>query len=156
MIYTALRYKKPDAGLVLNGALAGLVGVTAGANQYSYLSAIIIGAVLGVVMILAVGFIDCRLKIDDPVGAISVHGVCGSLGTIAIGLFSVDGGLFTGGGVKLLGIQLLGVVICLAVAGLLGFVTFYSMKKTMGIRVDLAEEKEGLDMAEHGTSAYTQ
>ena len=68
----------------------------------------------------------------------------------------MDGGLFTGGGVKLLGIQLLGVVICLAVAGLLGFVTFYSMKKTMGIRVDLAEEKEGLDMAEHGTSAYTQ
>ena len=144
------------SGLVLNGALAGLVGVTAGANQISYNSAIIIGAVLGIVMILAVSFVDTKLKIDDPVGAISVHGVCGSLGTICIGLFSTDGGLFTGGGFRLLGIQVLGVLICGAVAAALAIITFFTIKKTCGLRVDLSEEKEGLDMSEHGTSAYTQ
>lgn len=154
LLFSTARYKKPDAGLTLNGALAGLVAVTAGASMISYFGAIIIGVVAGIIMIFSVEFFDKVAKIDDPVGAISVHGVCGSLGTIAIGLFATDEGLFYGGGLKLLGVQVLGLVICIVVATILGFITFYLIKKTMGLRIKLSEETEGLDINEHGMSAY--
>jgi Amt family ammonium transporter len=154
LIFSTARYKKPDAGLTLNGALAGLVGVTAGASMISYFGAIIIGVIAGIIMIFSVEFFDKVAKIDDPVGAISVHGVCGSFGTIAIGLFATDGGLFYGGGLKLLGIQVLGVLICGVVAAVLAFITFKLINKTMGLRIKLSEETEGLDINEHGMSAY--
>lgn len=154
LIFSTIKYKKPDAGLTLNGALAGLVGVTAGASMISYFGAMIIGVIAGILMILAVEFIDTKLKIDDPVGAISVHGVCGSLGTILIGLFATDGGLFYGGGFKLLGIQALGVLICGTVAIVLSYISFSIIKKIVGLRVDHNEEVSGLDSIEHGISAY--
>lgn len=154
LIFSTIRYKKPDAGLTLNGALAGLVSVTAGASIISYVGAIAIGVVAGIIMILSVEFIDTKLKIDDPVGAISVHGVCGTLGTIAVGLFSTEGGLFYGKGAKLLGTQVLGVVICGTVVIILSSITFMLIKKFMGLRVGLNEEIDGLDTIEHGISAY--
>lgn len=154
LLFSIVRYKTPDAGLTLNGALAGLVGVTAGASMISYIGAIIIGVCAGIIMILSVSFFDSVLKIDDPVGAISVHGVCGSLGTIAIGLFATDDGLFYGGGFNLLGIQLLGVLICIIASAALSFITFFILKKTMGLKVDQDHEIDGLDCIEHGISAY--
>ena len=154
LIFSSIKYRKPDAGLTLNGALAGLVGITAGASMISYNGALIIGAAVGIIMIYAVELFDIHLKIDDPVGAISVHGVCGSLGTLAIGLFATDGGLFYGGGFKLLGIQALGLAICLATAGILAFITFKALEKTAGLRVHNEEEISGLDAIEHGISAY--
>lgn len=158
MLFSTYKYKSPDAGLTLNGALAGLVGVTAGASVISYLGSIIIGLVAGILMILCVEFLDNKLKIDDPVGAISVHGLCGSLGTFAIGLFSTDSnalGLFYGGGFKQLGLQSLGLVFCLGAATILFFITFKVIDKTIGLRVDTDEEYKGLDAMEHGISAYT-
>lgn len=154
LVFSTIKYKKPDAGLTLNGALAGLVGVTAGASMISYIGAMIIGVMAGVIMILSVEFIDVKLKIDDPVGAISVHGVCGTLGTIAIGLFATDGGLFYGGGLKLLGIQSLGILICGTVAIVFSYIVFAIIKKTIGLRVEHHEEVSGLDTMEHGISAY--
>ncbi|MDF2595007.1 MAG: ammonium transporter [Clostridia bacterium] len=154
LLFSIIRYKTPDAGLTLNGALAGLVGVTAGASMISYTGAIIIGLFAGVIMILAVAFFDTVLKVDDPVGAISVHGVCGSLGTIAIGLFATEGGLFYGGGFSLLGIQVFGVLICMAASAVLSFITFFILKKTMGLKVSQHHEIDGLDAIEHGISAY--
>jgi Amt family ammonium transporter len=154
MIFSTIRYKKPDAGLTLNGALAGLVGVTAGASMISYFGAIFIGIVAGIVMIFAVEYIDTKLKIDDPVGAISVHGVCGTLGTICIGLFATDGGLFYGGGFSLLGIQILGVCIVALTVLTLSYITFKLIDKFYGLRVESHEEARGLDAMEHGISAY--
>ncbi|MCY6483375.1 ammonium transporter [Clostridium aestuarii] len=154
LVFSTIRYKKPDAGLTLNGALAGLVSVTAGASIISYLGAIAIATVAGIIMILSVEFIDTKLKIDDPVGAISVHGICGTLGTIAVGIFSTQGGLLYGGGVKLLGIQILGVTICAIAVLSLSNITFMIIKNTIGLRVELHEEIDGLDTIEHGISAY--
>ena len=155
MVFSTLRYGKPDAGLTLNGALAGLVVVTAGASVISYPGSIIMGLVAGTLMILCVEFLDSKLKIDDPVGAVSVHGLCGSLGTICIGLFSQDGGLFYGGGIKLLVIQCLGLFIVLVSGAILFFITFKLIDKTIGLRVNTDEEVTGLDAMEHNISAYT-
>lgn len=155
MVFSTLRYGKPDAGLTLNGALAGLVVVTAGASVISYPGSIIMGLVAGTLMILCVEFLDSKLKIDDPVGAVSVHGLCGSLGTICIGLFSQDGGLFYGGGIKLLVIQCLGLFIVLVSGAILFFITFKFIDKTIGLRVNTDEEVTGLDAMEHNISAYT-
>ena len=152
-----LKYGKPDAALTLNGALAGLVGITAGANVISFGGAIIVGLLSGIIMLFSVEWVDQKLKVDDPVGAISVHGVCGAFGTIAIGLFStLEGseGLFYGGGVSLLGIQVLGVAICGVVAFSLSFITFKILKAVTGLRVEEHEEAHGLDTMEHGCSAY--
>ncbi len=154
LLLSVAKYKKPDAALTLNGALAGLVGITAGANQISFFGAIIVGLLSGILMLFAVEFIDQKLKIDDPVGAISVHGVCGSFGTIMIGLFATNGGLFYGGGFKLLGVQTLGVIICGAAALSLAYITFKALSLTVGLRVDHHEELNGLDAMEHGISAY--
>lgn len=157
LVASSIKYGKPDAALTLNGALAGLVGITAGANVISFSGAIIIGVLSGVLMMFAVEFIDQKLKIDDPVGAISVHGVCGSFGTIAIGLFGTTDaalGLFYGGGFSLLGTQILGVLIVGVTASLLAFITFMIIKVTIGLRVEEHEEINGLDAIEHGISAY--
>lgn len=157
LIASNLRYGKPDAALTLNGALAGLVGITAGANVISFAGSLVVGAVSGIVMMFAVEWIDQKVKIDDPVGAISVHGVCGILGTIAIGLFgSTESarGLFYGGGFSLLGSQVVGVLIAAVTAASISYVTFLILKKTIGLRVEEHEELHGLDTMEHGISAY--
>lgn len=154
MMLSILKYGTPDAGLTLNGALAGLVGITAGANQISFGGALIVGTLAGIIMLFAVEFIDQKLKIDDPVGAISVHGVCGIFGTLMIGFLSTDGGLFYGGGVSLLVSQVIGIVICVATVLSISFVVFSIIKKTMGLKVEHHEEVDGLDVIEHGASAY--
>lgn len=149
-----LKFGKPSLSLSLNGILAGLVGVTAGCDLVSPLGAVIIGAICGAVMIYAVEFIEHRLKIDDPVGASSVHGVCGSLGTILTGLLAVDGGLFYGGGFSFLGAQVFGVLIVGGWAAFMGYAIFKVLDKTCGLRVNSRVEEEGLDVYEHGESAY--
>jgi Amt family ammonium transporter len=140
--------------LTLNGILAGLVGITAGCDLVSPLSAVIIGAICGVVMIYSVEFIEKVLKIDDPVGASSVHGVCGFLGTVMTGLFAAEGGLFFGGGTSLLLAQLFGAVLIGVWAAGMGFILFKVLDKVHGLRVTARIEEEGLDIYEHGESAY--
>jgi len=154
MLYSWIRYKKPDASLTLNGCLAGLVAITAGTATVSPAGALIIGTLAGVLLVIAVSFFDRVARIDDPVGAISVHGVCGMFGTIMVGLFSTEGGLFYGGGWRLLGVQTLGTVSSALFAAAAALVVFYVLKKTVGIRVDKREEREGLDVSEHGSPAY--
>ena len=154
LIVTWIRYKKPDVSMTYNAALAGLVGITAGCDAVSPLGAAIMGLIFGVVIVFAVEFFDKVAKIDDPVGAISVHGICGALGTILTGLFatgsSTEKGLFYGGGFHLFGIQLLGVVTVAAyVAGLITIV-FLVIKHTIGLRADAEDEIAGLDVSEHG------
>ncbi|MBN1598838.1 MAG: ammonium transporter [Bacteroidales bacterium] len=148
------RYKRPTLSLSLNGALAGLVAITAGCASVSPFGAIIIGTVAGFVLVFSVEFIDQILKVDDPVGAISVHGVCGALGTLMVGLLAIDGGLFYGGGFKQLGIQLVGVVSIGTWALGTGFLLFAILKATNGLRVSKRIEEEGLDVYEHGEGVY--
>jgi Amt family ammonium transporter len=154
MFFSNIKYGKPDAGLTLNGALAGLVGITAGANTISFVGAIAVGVMSGILMLLAVEFIDKKMRIDDPVGAISVHGVCGVFGTLMVGVLSVDGGLLYGGGMNLLASQIIGVGVCAAAAIGLSFVAFGIIKGTMGLRVEESIELHGLDSIEHGIAAY--
>jgi Amt family ammonium transporter len=139
--------KKPDLSMTLNGILAGLVGITAGADQMSPLAAIVIGAIAGFIVVFAVLFFD-KLKIDDPVGALSVHGVCGIWGTLAVGIF---GGLASGAQFVS---QLKGVVAVGLFTFVFAYVVFYVIKLTMGLRVSTEEEIEGLDIGEHGNEAY--
>lgn len=150
MIITWVRYKKPDVSMTLNGALAGLVAITAGTDAVSPVGAFFIGAIAGAVLVFAIEFIDKKLKIDDPVGAIGVHGVCGALGTILLGLFSVDEGLFYGHGASFLGVQCLGVIAVLAWVGITMTIIFQVLKRTIGLRVSEEEEITGLDITEHG------
>lgn len=145
---------KPDASMALNGALAGLVGITAGCATVSPIGAVLIGAIAGTLVVMSVYFIDGVLKIDDPVGAVSVHGVCGAWGTLACGLFNLEGGLFYGGGVKLLAVQGIGIAAAFAWAFTIGMILFTLIKKTIGIRVSAEEEIRGLDIGEHGMEAY--
>ncbi len=155
MILSWFRYGKPDISLTLNGALGGLVGITAGTASVSPLGAMVIGLVAGAILVLAVEVLDRYLKVDDPVGAITVHAICGVVGTLAVGLFALDGGLFYGGGTSLLIVQAIGV---LAVAGWSIGMALISFKVigaiTGGLRVSADEEYEGLDLGEHGISAY--
>ena len=144
---------KPDAGMSLNGALAGLVAITAGCAFVSPVSAAIIGALGGIVVVLSVLFLE-RLKIDDPVGAISVHGTCGALGTILLGFFHSEQGIFFGGAPGFLWAQIVGVVAVLVWCLATGFVLFYGIKAATGLRVSEEEEMAGLDYEEHGASAY--
>ena len=154
LIFTWLRYGKPDVSMTYNAALAGLVGITAGCDAVSPLGAAIMGVVFGFVIVLAVEFFDKVAKIDDPVGAISVHGVCGALGTILTGLFatgvSTEKGLFYGGGAHFLGIQCLGVVSVIAYVAVVITVVFRIIKATIGLRVSAEDEIVGLDVSEHG------
>ncbi len=155
MFFAWLKFGKPDAGLTINGAIAGLVAITAPCAFVSVLGAAIIGLVAGVVMVFAVLFFD-RIRIDDPVGAISVHGVCGALGTLLLGLFDVKDGLFYGGGLKQLGVQALGVGAVFVWCMVTGFILFGALKATVGLRVGKDEEVEGLDLGEHGSEAYSK
>ena len=154
LVTSWLRYGKPSLSFALNGALAGLVAITAGCDAVSASSAVIIGLIAGVVLVYAVTFIDHVLHIDDPVGAISVHGVCGALGTILTGVFATDGGLLFGGGASLLVSQIIGVASIAAWAFGLGYILFITLKATIGLRVPKRIEEEGLDIYEHGESAY--
>ena len=149
-----IKYSKPSLSFSLNGVLAGLVGITAGCDTVSGGGAVCIGIICGVVMIFSVDFIDKVLKIDDPVGASSVHGVCGFLGTILVGLFSTSEGLFYGGGWGLLGAQVLGALVIGIWAAGMGFIIFKSIDAILGLRVPARIEEEGLDIYEHGESAY--
>ncbi len=154
MAVTWFRHKKPGLSLSLNGALAGLVAITAGCDIVTPESAILIGLIAGVVLVFSVEFFDKVLRIDDPVGAISVHGINGALGTLLVGFFAVDGGLFYGGGFSLLISQFIGVISVAAWALTFGFALFYTLKKTIGLRVSAKVEHVGLDITEHGEGAY--
>ncbi len=144
---------KPDAGMSLNGALAGLVTITAGCASVSPTSAAIMGALGGIVVVLSVLLLE-NLRIDDPVGAISVHGTCGALGTLLLGFFDSSSGVFAGGGFTLLWAQFVGVVAVLVWCLVTGFILFYAIKAATGLRVTQEEEQAGLDYEEHGASAY--
>lgn len=148
------KYSKPSLSLTLNGILAGLVGITAGCDCVSATGAAIIGSICGILMIFSVEFIDKILKIDDPVGASSVHGVCGFTGTILTGLFSTSEGLFYGAGSGFLGAQVFGASIVGIWAAGMGFLIFKGLDKVHGLRVSKRVEEEGLDIYEHGESAY--
>lgn len=154
LVVAWIKYKKPSLSLTLNGVLAGLVGITAGCDVVSPLGAVIIGAICGTIMIYAVEFIDHVLKIDDPVGASSVHGVCGCLGTILAGLFATEEGLFYSGSVNFLLAQVFGAAVVGCWAATMGFVVFKSLDIIHGLRVPARVEEEGLDIYEHGETAY--
>jgi Amt family ammonium transporter len=154
LVVSWLRYGKPSLSFALNGALAGLVAITAGCDAVSDIGAAAIGLIAGVVLVFSVSFIDNVLRVDDPVGAVSVHGVCGALGTLLVGLFAQDGGLFYGGGASLMITQIIGVLAVGAWAFGLGFILFKVLKATVGLRVPRRIEEEGLDIYEHGESAY--
>lgn len=154
-LYTTIKHRgKPDLTLILNGALAGLVGITAGADMVSPVGAIIIGAVAGTILPISVELFDRVFKLDDPVGAISVHGTCGVFGTLAVGLFALDGGLFYGGGASLLTVQFIGVGAVFAWTVVMAYIAFKLVDATFGLRVTPEEELEGLDISEHGMEAY--
>ena len=155
MFVTWIRYKKPDVSLSLNGALAGLVAITAGCAAVSPLGAAVIGLGSGLAVVFSVEFFDKVLKIDDPVGAISVHGVCGAYGTLMVGFMAVDGGLAYGGGIHLLLTQFIGVGSVFIWTGATALILFGTIKKFIGLRVSKEEEEVGLDMGEHGMEAYS-
>ncbi|MCX8130793.1 MAG: ammonium transporter [Clostridia bacterium] len=162
-LFTQVRYGKVDASMTINGALAGLVAITAGCAYVNLYSAAIIGAVAGVLVVMAIELID-KKHADDPVGAIAVHGVCGSFGVIAVGLFASqsvnpaikESGLFFGGGFHLLGVQAAGLVVVSLWAFAATFGLFKLLKAISGIRVSAEDETEGMDISEHGLRAYAQ
>ncbi len=154
MMVAWARYKRPSLSISLNGALAGLVAITAGCDAVNPVGAVFIGVIAGFILPFAVEFVDKVLKVDDPVGAVSVHGVSGALGTLAVGLFSTSEGLFYGNGAKLLGVQAIGVLAFFVWAFGLGFILFTILKKANVLRVSKRIEEEGLDVYEHGESAY--
>lgn len=145
LLVTWLRYGKPDVSMTFNGSLAGLVAITAGCDTVSNYSAIIIGLIAGVLVVFSVEFFDKIVKVDDPVGAISVHGVCGAAGTLLTGVFSPDYTFTT---------QLIGVASVMAFVFIMAFIIFTLINKTVGLRVSKEEELDGLDVHEHGSSAY--
>ena len=144
---------KPDLSMILNGTLAGLVAVTAPCAYVGVGSSVIIGLIAGVLVVYAVLFFD-KVRLDDPVGALSVHLVNGVFGTLAVGLFATDGGLFFGGGVSKLLVQLVGAAAVGALVFVLSSVVWLTLRATIGIRVSVEEELEGLDAGEHGMEAY--
>lgn len=154
MLTAYARYKRPSLSLSLNGALAGLVAITAGADAVSPGSAIIIGLIAGIILVFSVEFFDQKLKVDDPVGAISVHGICGAFGTLMVGIFAIDGGLLYGGGFGQLGVQAIGVVAIFGWAFIMGLILFKALKASGHLRVSKRIEEEGLDIYEHGESVY--
>ena len=155
MLITWRKYGKPSFSLMLNGVLAGLVGITAGCDVVSPLGAVIIGLVCGTILPFSIEYIDKKLHIDDPVGASTVHGVCGILGTLMTGLFSTSAGLFYGFGWGFFGAQLFGIIVIDSWTIVAGFTMFYVLKKKGGIRVDARVEEEGLDIYEHGESCFS-
>src|SRR5574344_1501521 len=154
LFFTWYLYGKPSLSLVCNGILAGLVGITAGCDAVDLAGSAIIGTLCGIAMTGSVSLFDNVLHIDDPVGAVSVHAVNGVLGTLFVGLFSTDGGLFYGGGWHLLGVQALGILCIGAWAFGVSYICMKIMHKTVGIRVAPRVEEDGLDIYEHGETAY--
>ena len=154
LLFTWIRYKKPDVSMTYNAALAGLVGITAGCDAVSPVGAAVIGIICGILIVLAVEFFDKIAKIDDPVGAVSVHCVCGATGTILTGLFATgvttEAGLFYGGGVHLLAVQAAGVVSVAIYVAVVITIVFLAIKYTIGLRADAEDEIAGLDVSEHG------
>jgi Amt family ammonium transporter len=155
MLITWFRYGKPDISMTLNGSLGGLVAITAGCDAVSPVGAFFIGLIASFVIVFGIEFIDQKLKVDDPVGAVGVHGLCGAAGTILTGIFALDGGLLYGGGAHMTMIQALGVIAATAWTGGSMFVVFLVIKAAVGLRVTAEEELEGLDVREHAlTSSY--
>jgi Amt family ammonium transporter len=154
MILTWIKYGKPDVSMTLNGALGGLVAITAGTDVIGFGGAAVVGFITSFVMLFGIEFIDKVAKIDDPVGAVGVHGISGAFGTIAVGLFAVDGGLFFGGGTGLLTTQVIGVLAVAAWTISTSFILFKTIDITVGLRVTEEEESSGLDMHEHGIESY--
>ena len=165
MITSWFRFSKPDTGMSLNGALAGLVAITAPCASVSPSSAIIIGLIAGAIVVFSVEFIDKVLHIDDPVGAISVHGVCGAWGTLSVGLFAqasygeasgvgAINGLFFGGGFNQLFAQLTGIMVVFLWVFISGYILFYLIEKLIGLRASDEEQLKGLDLSEHGNESY--
>ncbi len=160
MFYGWFKFGKPDLALTLNGALAGLVGITAGCSVVSPISAIVIGSIAGVFVILAVQLLD-KLKIDDPVGAFPVHGFNGVWGTIAVGIFGqqslglASDGILFGGGFSQFGIQILGTLSTALFVVVAMYIVFKLIDKTVGLRVSREEELKGLDDVEHDMESYT-
>ncbi len=158
LLFTWIKNGKPSLSMTLNGALAGLVSITAGCGNMTENGAVLAGLIGGLLVVFSIGFIERTLKIDDAVGAISVHGVAGAWGTLVIGLWGVDGdtgiGLFNGGGAAQLGAQAIGVLAYAFWAIVLSYVFLLVLKKTVGLRVSEKEELAGLDISEHGEIAY--
>ncbi len=162
LIITWVRYKKPDVSMTLNGSLAGLVAITAGCDTVTPVGAALIGFLAGFAVVFGIEFVDQKLKVDDPVGAVGVHGICGAFGTLLTGLFAYYDfgsgeklGVFYGGGFKFFGTQVLGVVSVIAWVAVIMTIIFTVLKKTIGLRASVTEEVEGLDIHEHGlASAY--
>lgn len=150
MIFTWIKYKKPDVSMTLNGALAGLVGITAGCDLVTPAGAALIGLVCGVAVVLVIETVDRKFRIDDPVGAIGVHGACGAIGTLMTGLLATQDGLFYGGGFRFLGVQCLGVLAVIVWVAVTATITFKVTDLAVGLRVSKREEIEGLDTNEHG------
>ena len=144
-------FKKPEATMTFNGALAGLVAITAPCANVSPLSAVILGLIAGVLVVLSVIFFDKVAKVDDPVGAISVHAICGAWGTLAAGIFDINGFSWS-----VVGVQALGVLTCFVWAFGTAFILFKIIDKTIGLRVSKEEELDGLDVGEHGLEAYPE
>ena len=153
MIYTYFTYSKIDITMVINGVLAGLVSITAGCNVVGPTSAIIIGAIAGVLVDVAVVFFD-KIKVDDPVGAIAVHGVNGLFGTMAVGFFAIEGGLFYGGGISLLITQILGVITIALFSFTVTFIIMKFLKLTIGVRISSEDEEAGIDASSFGVQSY--
>lgn len=158
LVTTWIWYGKPNLPQTLNGALAGLVSITAGCGNMSDIGALFAGLIGGVIVVFSIEFIEKKLKIDDAIGAASVHGVAGAWGTLVIGLWGIDGdtgiGLFNGGGFTQLGAQAIGVVAYAVWSVVLSFIVLKILKSTMGLRVTKEEEEVGLDLSEHGEIAY--
>lgn len=158
LITTWIWYGKPNLSQTLNGALAGLVSITAGCGNMSDIGAVMAGLIGGILVVFSIEIIEKKLKIDDAIGAASVHGVVGVWGTVVIGLWGINGdtgiGLFNGGGASQLGVQALGALAYAVWAVVLSFIVFGILKATMGIRVSKEVEIEGLDISEHGSIAY--
>ena len=150
MLITWLKDSKPDVGMTLNGALGGLVAITAGTDAVSTVGALAIGIIAGLVIVYGSELIEKVLKVDDPVGAVAVHGLCGATGTVLVGVFAIDGGLIATGSFALLGIQALGVVSVMAWTLSTSFVLFKTIDLLIGLRVSKEEELTGLDLLEHG------
>lgn len=153
MIYTYFTYSKIDITMVINGVLAGLVSITAGCNVVGPTSAIIIGAIAGVLVDVAVVFFD-KIKVDDPVGAIAVHGVNGLFGTMAVGFFAIEGGLFYGGGISLLITQILGIITIALFSFTVTFIIMKFLKLTIGVRISSEDEEAGIDASSFGVQSY--
>ena len=153
MLLTWVRYGKPDVSMTLNGSLAGLVAITAGCDLVSPVGAFFIGLIAAFVVTFGIEFVDKVLKIDDPVGAVGVHGMCGAMGTILTGFFALEDGVFYGGGFHFLGIQCLGVVSVIAWVAVTMTIVFLVIKNTIGLRVPAEEEIAGLDKVEHGLAS---